>query len=165
MPTYQYPPRARRWPRKYRSNEAAPSDLFDHLVGQVEEGRRNNQADRLSGLKVDHELELGWLLDWKIGRSRSFQDPVDIAGRAPVKISTDYVISHQTAGIDDLDRIGIHRRQFMLGRERADAGAISNEHALGRHDEPVGSFLGSSVECGRNIALALNITDLQCNTQ
>jgi len=40
---------------------------FDHLVGEREHARRNCQAQRLGGLKVDHQLELGRELDRQIG--------------------------------------------------------------------------------------------------
>jgi hypothetical protein len=33
--------------------------LFDHLVGDGEQRGRDGEAERLSDLKVDHQLELG----------------------------------------------------------------------------------------------------------
>jgi hypothetical protein len=33
--------------------------LFDHLVGECKQRRRDGQAERLGGLEVDHELEFG----------------------------------------------------------------------------------------------------------
>jgi hypothetical protein len=40
--------------------------LFDHLVGGDEQRWRHREAERLGGLEVDHELELGRLPNWKI---------------------------------------------------------------------------------------------------
>ena len=37
---------------------------FDHLVGARDEPRRHGEAERLGRLEVDHQLELGRLLDW-----------------------------------------------------------------------------------------------------
>jgi len=37
--------------------------LFDHLVSASEQRRRHVEAERLRRLEVDHQLELGWLLN------------------------------------------------------------------------------------------------------
>jgi hypothetical protein len=40
---------------------------FDHLVGAREQRRRQLEAKRPCGLEVDHELDLGRLLDCELG--------------------------------------------------------------------------------------------------
>src|SRR5215831_4454991 len=57
--------------------------LFNHLIGGIEEPIRNRQGECLSGLEIDHELELGWLLHRQIGRLFTFKDAIDIACRPP----------------------------------------------------------------------------------
>src|SRR6266516_6127114 len=51
---------------------------FDHLVGAPKQHRRHVEADRLGRLEIDHQLELGWLLDRQLARIRAFKDLVDI---------------------------------------------------------------------------------------
>src|SRR5213594_311442 len=41
---------------------------IDHLIRPQQQRRRDCQAEGLGGLRVDHELELGGLLDGKISR-------------------------------------------------------------------------------------------------
>jgi hypothetical protein len=43
---------------------------FDHLVGAGEHAKRNCQAQRLSGLEVDHQRERGRLDNRQIGRAK-----------------------------------------------------------------------------------------------
>jgi hypothetical protein len=45
--------------------------LFDHFVGQIKQQRRNGNADRLSGFKIDDELEFCRLLYWNFTRLHS----------------------------------------------------------------------------------------------
>jgi hypothetical protein len=42
------------------------SPLLDHLIGKRQEFVRYDESKRLGGFKIDHQLELGWLLE---GRS------------------------------------------------------------------------------------------------
>src|SRR6266700_397043 len=42
-------------------------DLLDHLVGAREQRRRNRQAERPGGRKVEDQLDFGGLLDRQIG--------------------------------------------------------------------------------------------------
>jgi hypothetical protein len=54
---------------------------FDHLVGASEERGRHGQAQRLGGLEIDYQLELGWLLDGQVRGLSPFDDLVNVASR------------------------------------------------------------------------------------
>ena len=54
--------------------------LFDDLIRALQYGLRNRQPQRLRGLEVDHQVELGRLFHGKIGRLRAFQDLVHVRG-------------------------------------------------------------------------------------
>jgi hypothetical protein len=43
------------------------ASLLDYLIGARRQTRWHLDAERLGGLEIDHELELGQLLDWQIG--------------------------------------------------------------------------------------------------
>jgi hypothetical protein len=51
--------------------------LLDDLVSAGEQRWRDSEAERIGGFEVDHQLELGWLLDRQVGGFRAFQDLVD----------------------------------------------------------------------------------------
>ena len=48
--------------------------LFNHLVGAHEYGRRNGQAQRLGGLGIQHQFELGRLLDRQVGGQSTLEN-------------------------------------------------------------------------------------------
>src|SRR5258705_5161627 len=53
--------------------------IVDHLDGLREQRERHGEAERLGGLHVDHQLELGRQLNRKIGRLCALENLVDIA--------------------------------------------------------------------------------------
>jgi hypothetical protein len=67
------------------SNRSKTAALFDHLVGAREQRRRHFQANRLRHDQVNDEVELGRLLDRKIGGLRPPQNLVDQVAGAPLK--------------------------------------------------------------------------------
>ena len=64
---------------------AGCNDLLDHLVAAGEQRRRHFQANRFRHDQVNDEVELGRLLDRKIGGLRPPQNLVDQIAGAPLK--------------------------------------------------------------------------------
>ena len=90
-----------------RGRGAPPSSVmnsrrssFDHLVGAGEQRRRDVQAERLRGRKVDDEVELGRLLDRDVGGLCPAQNLVDIVGGASEQVREVWSIRHETSRFD-----------------------------------------------------------------
>src|SRR6516165_5492121 len=75
---------------------------FDHLVGACEQRRRDSDANRLGGCRVDDKLHLRRKLYWQIARLLAFQNLVyEIGGAAVVLVQID-TIADQAAVLDVL---------------------------------------------------------------
>ena len=60
---------------------------------------RNRQSDPLRRLQIDDELELGRLLDGKVGWLRALQDLVDVSGGAARQIMRTCTVDHEPTDI------------------------------------------------------------------
>src|SRR5271156_5273267 len=52
--------------------------LFDHVVSSGEQRWRHRNAERLRGLEIDGEIELGRLHHWQVSRFLTFENAADI---------------------------------------------------------------------------------------
>src|SRR5258708_31894537 len=73
---------------------------LDHPIRPLQERRRDRQAERLGGLEVDHQFELGRLLDGEVNWFRALEDLIHEGGRAPKQVSNVRSIGHEATGID-----------------------------------------------------------------
>ena len=62
---------------------------------------RHGEAERLGRGHVDDKIELGRLLDRKVGRLCPAQNLVDIVARSPVQVRLVWPIGHQTSRFDE----------------------------------------------------------------
>ena len=70
--------------------------LFNHLVGDSKQRRRDNEAQGLSGLAINHKLKLRWLLNWQISRVRALENFIDIVRCMPVFLRQAWRITYKT---------------------------------------------------------------------
>ena len=60
-----------------KSTERRSRLSLNNLVGAGEDRGRHDEAERLRGLEIDHQLEIGRLLDRQIGRLGAVEDLSD----------------------------------------------------------------------------------------
>jgi hypothetical protein len=67
------------------------------------------------GLEVDHQVELGWLLDRKVGWLRTLKDSFNVGSSPTIQVDVIWAIRDQCA-IPGRWRKSIYRRQAMIHR-------------------------------------------------
>src|SRR5215467_4457366 len=76
--------------------------LFDHLVDAGEQRRRHFEAERGGSNQIDHEIELGRLLNRNVRRLRAAQNLIDIIGGAPEQVAEVRSIGHEASDLNQL---------------------------------------------------------------
>ena len=59
---------------------------FDHLIGSCEQRRRYSEAQRLSGLEINHQCVPGRHLHRQVGVASRLEDAIDVTGRPLVRV-------------------------------------------------------------------------------
>src|SRR4051794_9697638 len=87
--------------------KAALQPLFDHLIGNRDDGRVHGQAERFRGLEVDHSLVLVRGLHWKVSRILALENAIDVGSRlsvlldlVPAKGDQAALVSEKTFEVD-----------------------------------------------------------------
>ena len=71
-------PRNVRFGPKADSCTTAILSLFDHQVGAAKQRKRHGKAEGLGSFQVDDQLDLGGLMNWKIGRFLPLENPAGV---------------------------------------------------------------------------------------
>src|SRR5215470_6505127 len=116
---------------------ASPS--LDHLIRPRQQRRRDRQAESLGGLEVDHQLELGGLLDGEAGRLRAFEDPVDISGCTTEIVRDAYAIRYEAPVFHKPSR-SVHGGQAARGGEIDDPSSLDSFEGSRRAEKRTNSF-------------------------
>src|SRR5207247_1276572 len=121
--------------------EAEVARLFYHLVGAGEQRRWHDDAKRLSGLQIDHQFELGRLLDGQVRRFRSLENLAYVDRGAPIQIRKIRSVGHEAASLDIVPGLE-DSRQPMLCREIREASSLKLEYGCWPHDQSTRARLG-----------------------
>src|SRR6266566_8199014 len=93
----------------------------------MEQRLRDRQPERLGRLEVDHQLELGGLLDGEVSGLGAFEDLVHINSGTPKQIGEIRAIRHQASSLDKLPQL-VHCWDSVLGCQIRDAASFVEEH-------------------------------------
>src|SRR5262245_51125048 len=119
---------------------------FDHLVGERDQLVWHVEAERLRGLEIDEQLELGRRLHRKLGRFFALEDAADVFGGSPVLVGAIDAIGYDPSGGDGLTE-RIDGRQSMPRRQRHDELAMQRGARIREHTSkpPFGARANSSM--------------------
>src|SRR6266700_5789765 len=121
----------------------SPFTSFDHLVGAREQLVWNLEAERLSGLEIDDQLELGWLHHWKIGGLRTLENPTDIDAYLAICVGKIASVAHQATGRGELPKL-INCRHCMVSHQGDKLITSADEEWVRPYDERPSSWVNDT---------------------
>src|SRR5215813_10606127 len=82
-----------------RTHAAQQKDsLFDNQVSAAKQRKRYGKAEGLGGFQIDDQLDLGGLLNWKIGRLLPLENSAGVYAEQTVRLLEIGSVAHETAG-------------------------------------------------------------------
>ena len=118
------------------------------------------EAERLGGLEVDDQLELGRLLDRQIGRLGALEDLSGVNADLAIGSREARSIADQAAGRGEFAPL-IDRRNGMACRQRHELLAPAVEERIGADDERAGMQLDEGREGGVDLAFGAGLQDME----
>src|SRR5229473_4613900 len=108
--------------------------LLDHLIGPLQERWRDRQAEGLSGLEVDDQLELGGLLDGQVSRLGPPENLVNIEPPTSCDLRQARAERHKPSLLHQLAE-AVDRWQSNARRNFDHLTAVRIEQAVWRSDK------------------------------
>src|SRR5262249_14048642 len=93
------------WAKSGREQSQQSNRLFDHLVRGDQQVGRYGQAERLRGLQVDDQFELGRPNNRQIGRLRAFENATNVDAKLSVHVGNAVAIAHKATGCGVLTQL------------------------------------------------------------
>src|SRR6516164_5434578 len=132
------------------------NSLLDHFVGGGKQRWRNGEAERRGGLEVDDHLELGWLLNWKIGRLGTPENLVDVRTGAPKQIKKTCPIGHESAGCHKFPN-SMKRWQLLPSSKFSDGSSLYKRERVFHSNQRIRMQPSRSFECGIEVVRSSHV--------
>ena len=108
-------------------------------MGAGEQCGRNVEPERFGGLKVDHQLELGWLQDRQVGGLGALENPPDVYARLAIVVAAAASIADQAAGRGELACIVDRGHRVATGQSYNLTAANAKEWIVGYQERTISS--------------------------
>src|SRR5215831_6552980 len=147
-----------------RSRPRWSSTLLNDFVRPDEYRLRDVEAERFGGLQVDHQLELGRLLDGQIARFSALQDLVDEYGSTAKVFGNVRPVGHEPAGLRELLGSEYCRQAVLLG-EIPDKLPVTGRHFIEEHCQGVRSIFFEHCERAHQVVGVSHLQELERDFQ